>query len=366
MAFISTATWALELAPGKQYNMDVERDFRITNAALGEELKDDKGRSVVKLVIHQTLGADSDDEDDGKPVNSVLCVLRGGNFEQTKLDVTFVVGQQLEFTVSGSNSVFLLGNYIDQEPNDEPPFGDDYDDLSDEEGYRLEDVSSDVEMDAADLAGLDDDDSSDARIEEAPGKPEGKKKRKRESDADADADEETPDLSKLSKNQRKKLAKKLKGEDGDAVPVGEDKPTPKKDRSEKKEKSDKAEKKEKSDKAEKKEETRTLANGLGVRDAKPGAGPGAKKGQRLSMRYIGKLQNGKVFDKNTGGAPFAFKLGRGEVIKGWDEGLVGMRVGGERVLTIPGNLAYGPRPPKGAGIPPNATLIFEVKLLAAS
>ncbi|RKO91036.1 hypothetical protein BDK51DRAFT_21698, partial [Blyttiomyces helicus] len=85
---------------------------------------------------------------------------------------------------------------------------------------------------------------------------------------------------------------------------------------------------------------------------------------QISVRYIGKLTNGKVFDSNTKGQPFKFILGKGEVIRGWDQGIVGMAVGGTRKLTIPAALAYGSRgaPPD---IPPNATLNFEVKLLAA-
>ena len=84
---------------------------------------------------------------------------------------------------------------------------------------------------------------------------------------------------------------------------------------------------------------------------------------QVSVRYIGKLMNGKVFDSNTKGSPFQFKLGKGEVIKGWDQGVQNMKVGGTRKLTIPAALAYGA---KGAppDIPRNATLQFDVKLLA--
>ncbi|OAD03603.1 hypothetical protein MUCCIDRAFT_134200, partial [Mucor lusitanicus CBS 277.49] len=87
-----------------------------------------------------------------------------------------------------------------------------------------------------------------------------------------------------------------------------------------------------------------------------------KAGQRIGMRYIGKLTTGKVFDKNVSGKPFNFLLGRGEVIKGWDIGVAGMKVGGERKLTIPPALAYGKRgaPPD---IPKNATLVFDIKLV---
>lgn len=83
---------------------------------------------------------------------------------------------------------------------------------------------------------------------------------------------------------------------------------------------------------------------------------------KVGVRYIGKLTNGKVFDSNTKGAPFVFRLGGGEVIKGWDVGVAGMNVGGTRKLTIPPALAYGS---KGAppDIPKNAVLEFEVKLL---
>jgi len=100
-----------------------------------------------------------------------------------------------------------------------------------------------------------------------------------------------------------------------------------------------------------------------MEDVLVGKGPAAKNGKRVSVRYIGKLpKSGKVFDSNTKGAPFKFRLGAGEVIKGWDLGVMGMAVGGTRKLTIPAALAYGS---KGAppDIPGGATLEFEVKLL---
>ena len=86
-------------------------------------------------------------------------------------------------------------------------------------------------------------------------------------------------------------------------------------------------------------------------------------GDRLSMHYVGKLQDGSTFDSSRGRGPFDFTLGRGEVILGWDRGLLGMCEGESRVLTIPAALAYGER---GAGgvIPPGATLTFDVELLA--
>jgi FKBP-type peptidyl-prolyl cis-trans isomerase len=101
---------------------------------------------------------------------------------------------------------------------------------------------------------------------------------------------------------------------------------------------------------------------LVVKDIHVGTGPAATNGDDLTMLYKGTLTNGKVFDQNFDKAPFVFSLGGGEVIKGWDKGLVGMKVGGERKLTIPSDLGYGAQG-AGADIPPNSTLVFDVKLL---
>jgi len=110
------------------------------------------------------------------------------------------------------------------------------------------------------------------------------------------------------------------------------------------------------------------ASGLTIEDLVVGNGATAAAGQRVSVHYTGWLDNagkpGAKFDSSKDrGQPFMFSLGKGEVIRGWDEGVAGMKIGGKRKLTIPPNLGYGTR---GAGgvIPPNATLLFEVELLA--
>lgn len=105
----------------------------------------------------------------------------------------------------------------------------------------------------------------------------------------------------------------------------------------------------------------TIENGLMIEDKITGTGEKAQKGDELLVHYTGRLQNGQVFDSSVGREPFRFTLGAGYVIKGWDEGLVGMRVGGKRTLTIPPEMGYGPT---GSGpIPPNATLVFDVELV---
>ena len=102
---------------------------------------------------------------------------------------------------------------------------------------------------------------------------------------------------------------------------------------------------------------------LKIEDLRLGTGAEAVNGKTVTVNYSGTLTSGTKFDSSYDrGTPFSFTLGAGEVIKGWDLGVAGMKVGGKRKLTIPSDLGYGSRG-AGADIPPNATLIFEVELL---
>jgi FKBP-type peptidyl-prolyl cis-trans isomerase len=109
--------------------------------------------------------------------------------------------------------------------------------------------------------------------------------------------------------------------------------------------------------------TTTTPSGLIIEELVLGDGTEAVSGKRVSVHYTGWLTNGSKFDSSVDrNEPFEFGLGRGQVIRGWDEGVAGMKIGGKRKLTIPADLGYGAY---GAGgvIPPNATLVFEVELL---
>ena len=106
--------------------------------------------------------------------------------------------------------------------------------------------------------------------------------------------------------------------------------------------------------------------GLVIEDLTVGTGATAAAGKKVTVHYTGWLTDGKKFDSSKDRKdPFAFNLGAGQVIRGWDQGVQGMQVGGKRKLTIPPDLGYGAR---GAGgvIPPNATLVFEVELLGVA
>jgi peptidylprolyl isomerase len=106
----------------------------------------------------------------------------------------------------------------------------------------------------------------------------------------------------------------------------------------------------------------TTASGLKYIDEVVGTGESPSPGRTVSVHYTGTLQNGTKFDSSLdSGRPIEFQIGKGAVIKGWDEGLMNMKVGGKRKLIVPANLAYGAagRP----GIPPNATLLFDVELV---
>lgn len=108
--------------------------------------------------------------------------------------------------------------------------------------------------------------------------------------------------------------------------------------------------------------TSNASGKLQIKDDKIGSGAAVKKGDTVDINYVGTLTNGQKFDASADhGGPFTTQIGVGQVIKGWDEGIIGMKVGGKRTLTIPPSLGYGDQ--QAGSIPPNSTLIFHVELV---
>lgn len=324
-------------------------------------------------------GDDSDDDEEHGGFETeefVICTLDTDRTYQQPLDITISEEEEVFFKVDGNYDVSISGNYIvplGEDGNEEYSDGesnsddDDYDLPPDEEELMnlMAGSESEDELDDVEEPRVTEIRSEEEEEEEAPKREAVKKLTKAEKKSlkrAAEEEEAKPEGPKLSKKQ----LKKLKANDGKAVAaVAETPDSKKKDAKQTPEKpatKQTPEKKAVEKNPEAVPSTRVV-QGITIEDKTIGTGPVCKKGNKLGMRYIGKLndKNGKVFDKNTLGKPFTFRLGKGEVIKGWDIGLVGMKVGGERRITIPASMGYGNK--VLPGIPANSTLCFDVKLL---
>ncbi|KAJ2779501.1 peptidylprolyl isomerase fpr3 [Coemansia javaensis] len=357
--------WGLKIAPGKTYSQTVDASFRVSGAALGATLADE-GRTSVVLTIDEK--------------SFVLCSLTPGGTEQHLLDLSLTEGEEITFETQGNNEVHLTGNFIDDAPDssDDEDDGEGGLDLSKATPEEIEELIGMGIIKPEDLLAEDDSDDEDydsedaaldGRIEEITEEEEAALvdgEDEDEDEEDEDDEEEAPQPVTELKIKKQAAEKKRKAAEAaaEAEAEAEAAAAAAKGKKAKKDeaKKDATPKKEAPKKDEPKTKTMELAGGVTAEVMKEGAGPGAKKGARVGMYYIGKLTNGKVFDKNTKGKPFWFRLGAGEVIKGWDVGIAGMKKGGERRLTIPAAMAYGKRgaPPD---IPPNATLVFDIRLV---
>lgn len=307
--------------------------------------------------------SDEADGDDDEFEEYVLATLSPKTLYQQTLDLTIAPEEDVQFIVTGSYAISLVGNFVkhpfdtpmgdmdDSEDEDDEDLSDSYynDEYSDEEEAQDSDEydltpDEDEIVPAGSVEEIEEDDEEEEEEEK-----EHKHKHHHEHDHEHEhkhknkkrKQEEEEEPKKEHKDKKVKFKKDL-----------EEGPTKKAKESKAKETKTK----------ETKPKRRTLEGGIVIEDRTVGDGPGAQKGARVGMRYIGKLKNGKVFDKNTSGKPFAFKLGRGEVIKGWDIGVAGMAVGGERRIVIPAPYAYGKQ--ALPGIPANSELTFDVKLVS--
>jgi len=332
-----------------------------------EEDEKKKGKKSVKgkkkAKSEEKEDDDDDDDDDDEEIDEekemdeeieehIICTLSPKTQYQQVLNLTILPNEEVFFVATGSYTLHLSGNYVDNpddledddfssdEEDDDDDDDPDYvekDEDEDEEGDIIEEGEDDFDLDK-----LENVDNVEKEIENLVKKEQGKKQSGKKRKA------EEKDTEKKSKKAKKEEEARRVKFDKDLIKG----PT----KAEKKEKSEKIEKK------KKKHPVRKLDGGILVEDMVTGVGPLVKAGKKISVRYVGKLRNGKVFDKNVSGKPFRFHVGRGEVIKGWDLGFQGMAVGGERRIIIPAPMAYGSQ--RLPGIPANSELTFDVKLLS--
>ncbi|KAJ5329803.1 hypothetical protein N7452_010193 [Penicillium brevicompactum] len=378
---------------------DKEKARKLKEAAARKDLEDameeddededdedfDLKAAISKLIKGKGPALDDEDSesDEGLELDeNVICTLSPNQNFQQPLDITVCEGEPVFFKVTGNHTVFLTGNYVIGLDEGHDHDHDDEDDEDDEDDYDLSPDEDELDMDEL-MAMQEDDDSDDLddmedpRIteveseEEAPKLVESKKgKNKRAAEEEASLDEQMAKASKAKANKAEEPAltkaqqKKLKKNNGDAAAV-EPKEAKKEAKADKKTVQFAKNLEQGPTPSGDKPTTGTLGvkevRGVKLDDKKLGKGVAAKSGNTVAMRYIGKLEDGKVFDSNKKGKPFTFKLGKGEVIKGWDIGVAGMSVGGERRISIPPALAYGKK--ALPGIPGNSKLIFDVKLL---
>lgn len=381
---MTTSFWGLVVEPNKLYSQTVPAGFKLSMASLGpqEEVKGSSNESpsankkATKSSAATTLMIRLDEKDD-----YALCSLTPNHLNQQSLDLLFAEGENIALRVVGDQAVHLTGYYLPEEC-----FNDD-DDMERDEEYDDVDSEDDEELDSeefGDSEDSEDDSDEEDRIKEITSEDEAEMEGRHDhitdakeltsddgmSDVSSEDEEEEEEPPQKSNNKRTVQARE---EDTKKAKVEsrKDSPKPNPEIAKKPEQSKKdspnptknVEQKPESKKPETKQpEKKTLPSGLIIEDIKVGEGIKAQQGRRVGITYKGTLlTTGKTFDTNKGKALFHFTLGKGEVIKGMEQGVQGMALGGERRITIPSALGYGP---KGAppAIPGDATLVFEIKL----
>ncbi|KAF4997786.1 hypothetical protein FGRMN_3624 [Fusarium graminum] len=335
-----------------------ESDEEMEDAKPSKAKAKGKAKAVEEESEDDEEDSDDDSEDGADLENFVICTLDTERNYQQPLDITVNHGEKVFFVVTGTHTVYLTGNYIMDDDEDEDDEDEDEYDLSpDELEYALEGDDSDAsdELDGVQDPRVQEVDSDEEEAPKLVAASKGKNKRAAEEATEGLDELISKDDAKLSKKQQKKL----KNNKGEAVAAEEKKDAKKVQFAKNLEQGP-------TGSTEKAKQTKAttgvkVVQGVTIDDRTVGNGRTVKNGDTVGVRYIGKLQNGKQFDANKKGKPFSFKAGKGQVIKGWDIGVVGMAIGGERRLTIPASLAYGSR--GLPGIPANSTLIFDVKLL---
>uniref|UniRef100_A0A6B2E5I1 peptidylprolyl isomerase n=1 Tax=Phlebotomus kandelakii TaxID=1109342 RepID=A0A6B2E5I1_9DIPT len=343
--------FGLVLTPNKKYSQTVEKDYQLSNAALDTDTCGPEKSKLMVTVDKNTL---------------LLCTLSKEN-PQYSLDLQLSKGQKVAFCSIGSGTIHLVGYML---PDMEDGLDDDeQSDASEEENEQAEvpqlvpiegkknkkSPAAAVGEDSDEEEESDDEDFDLLEADEDSDEDEGDEEEEEEGDSDdSDEDEEKQEPQK----------KKLKGEAKlNGLENGEAQKKTKEGKKTKKELKQEGQKKENQQKGQDKGgKKKVIQGGVIIEDLKVGDGPEVKASKKAVVYYEGRLKsNNKVFDSCKNGKGFKFTVGRGEVIRGWDVGVAGMKVGSKRRIICPPAMAYGSKgsPPV---IPPNSTLVFEVEL----
>lgn len=364
--------WGLIMEPNKRYTQVVEDPFHVSMASLDLTTADDD-------LVQVMLGYGNR--------NFLLCTLKKDKTWQVPLDLNFREGTKIAFTCNGQGHVHLSGYLISNEDFDLDELEEEEEEEEEEEVPQLVDRKTkrkatdslknqknikrskqvvETESSGDEEIDLDGSDSDDSDRESDDKSLINEKEDETDSDEDEEEEEEEPKKVKHHQKDKKNKQQQKKKEDINKLVNGKD---AKQDQQSKQQKKTKGKQEQQSNKQNAQvgqnvqniQKKRIVEGGVQIEELKVGNGAPAKTGKFVSVYYVGRLKNGKKFDSTTQGEGFKFRLGKGEVIRGWDVGIAGMEVGGKRRITIPPAMAYGAKgsPPV---IPGNSTLVFEVEL----
>ncbi|XP_014485469.1 PREDICTED: 46 kDa FK506-binding nuclear protein-like [Dinoponera quadriceps] len=388
--------WGLIMEPNKWYSQVVENSFHVSMASLDVETADD---GIVQVIL---CYGDR---------NYLLCSLKKNSTWQVPLDLNFQEGTKIAFTCNGEGHVHLTGYMIMDENTD------DFDKYEDESENEQEEVQvnkklpkrkatespkeekelkrlkqlveaessddDDIEEDGIDqddaedsddednMQEIEDDDDDDNDEEEEEEEEEDNDDEEDDEDEEDEEDEEEnkmqiqrkptkqPQQHENKKKQTQEQQQPKKKHDNQKLINGKEVRSEQQSKQQKKNKVEQAQLHQQN--AQKEAKKRVVEGGVLVEDKKIGNGAVAQSGKFVAVYSVGRLKNGKKIDSTLEGEGFKFRLGKGEVIRGWDVGIAGMKIGGKRRITIPPNMAYGAKgsPPV---IPGNSTLIFDIEL----
>jgi FK506-binding nuclear protein len=336
--------WGLILKSNKRYTQTLEKSFHLAQASLETSTAGDSDVQVWFSNDEQTY---------------LLCTLRKNTVIQKSLNLNFTVGDKVTFFSKGNGVVHLSGSLMPEGFDDD--FDSDDENILEDEDEKTVVNPTKVKEDRKqkpDKALTTEEDDMD-EDDELGGELESDDEESDENDDDEDDDDDSDDDSAEEEEIEEQPKKKLKLDGKKPVQNGLENGKP---NSKETGKATKEAASQNQQNKQAKGNKLVLQGGVTALERQVGNGKEAKSGKKLQVYYEGRLKNtNKVFDSSKQGPGFKFTLGRGEVIKGWDIGVAGMKVGGKRTLTIPANLAYGAKgyPPT---IPGNSTLVFDIEL----